>query len=305
MIVAATAVALAARTERYAPYVADARAALTLDSPFCGPRQAMAGLATARQVSRRTAEILKASRFLREDQDGLYLYATPAGEFWMPQATDLWSLAVVLAEQEQQVYGTAGGFGIRPGDVVIDAGAHVGLFARTALAAGASKVIAFEVSPQSNLAMKRNFAEAIAAGRLIVVEKGVWHQAATLPLQVVDGCSACNSVSHPWMGSVMEVPLVTIDQAMIDLGITRVDFIKLDVENAEANALRGALDVLERDRPRVAVALENSKTRIAYGHEVLGLLKQASLDYTFTCGAVTDPAASKVLLPEILHFYPD
>lgn len=221
----------------------------------------------------------------------------------MPQAGDLNSLAVVLAEQELQIYGESNDGGVHAGDVVIDAGAHAGLFAREALEAGARQVITFEVTPKSNLALRRNLASEIASGRVIVIDKGVWHEEGTLGLQVIENCSICNSVSHPWMGSVMEVPLTTIDLVADQLRLARVDFIKLDVENAEANALRGARRTIARFHPRLAVALENSKTRLAYAHEVLGILHEVDAGYDYDCGAVTNAETGQRVLPEILHLY--
>jgi len=238
-----------------------------------------------------------------EDEQGLFLYETPEGDFWLPQRDDVWSLAVVLAEQEQEMYGHAGSLGVRPGDVVIDGGAHVGLFTRTALAAGASKVVTFEVTPKALLCLRRNLAKEIAEGKVVVVDKGVWHEEAVLPLVIVDGCSVCNSVTHQ-MPAAVDVPLTTIDHAAEALKLARVDFIKLDIENAEANALRGAAQTLRRFHPRVAVALENAKNRYEYADEVLGIMHDAFSGYAYACGACTNPEPSRRVLPEILHFYP-
>jgi FkbM family methyltransferase len=304
LVIVSTAIVIAADRDGYHGLWTDANAAIGWDNPLCTPVSALQGLMKARAVKLRTEEIRKEIRLIREDADGLFLYHTPGGPVWMPQADDLGSLAVVIAEQEAEMYGDSSR-GVRPGDVVIDAGAHVGLFARTALAAGASRVITFEVTPKSNLALRRNLAAEIADGRVIVIEKGVWFEPGVLPLVIVEGCSICNSVSHPWMGKSIDVPLTTIDLAVKELNLARVDFIKLDIENAEANALRGAKWTMAHFRPRVAVALENSKTRIAYGHEVSGVMQEAFAGYRYVCGACTNPEDSERILPEILHFYPE
>ena len=279
----------------------DAKAVAEWSNPFCDSLDAFGGLQKAHAVTHRAEAIERASRYLWED-GGLYLYETPAGSFWMPQANDLHSIAVVLAEQELEMYGDPGGLGVHEGDVVIDGGAHVGLFTRTALAAGASRVIAFEVTPKSNEAMRRNFADQIADGKVVVMAKGVWHEEGVLPLVIVNDCSICNSVSHPWMTPSVNVPLTTIDHAVAELKLPQVNFIKLDIENAEANALRGATGTLARFHPRLAVALENSKTRVAYGHEVLGIVQEAYAGYKATCGAVTYANTGQRILPEVLHF---
>ena len=293
----------AAQRERLEPYWADARAAWSWDNPLCTRLAAFRGLVKARTVKTRTDEIMHTLRYVGEDPEGLFLYETPDGDVWMPQRDDLWSLAVVLAEQEQEMYGHAGGLGVRQGDVVIDAGAHVGLFTRTALAAGASKVIAFEVTPKAILCMRRNFAKEIADGRVVVVDKGVWNEETWLPLTIRDGCSVCNSVTQEATVSTIQVRLTTIDRAMAELNVGHVDFIKLDIENAEANALRGATGTLRTSRPRLAVALENSKTRIEYAHEVQGVVQDAYDGYQYECGACTNPEPRSRVLPEILHFY--
>ena len=302
-IVAFSGLVFAARSERYAPYWTDAKAVYTWENQLCTRRAAFHGLVKARAVTARAADIEKASRYVGE-VDGLHLHQTPLGNFWMPQANDLWSLSVVLAEQENEVYGGADGLGVRPGDVVVDAGAHVGLFAKAALALGASKVITFEVEPTAVRAQRKNLENEIAEGRVIVLGKGVWFEEGTLPLVVVEGCSFCNSVSHPHMQAAFDVPLTTIDHAMDELKVERVDFIKLDVNNAEANALRGARFTIEKDRPRVAVALENHKMRIAYGYEVLGIMRDLFPGYQYVCGTCTNPEKTARVLPEILHFYP-
>ena len=51
----------------------------------------------------------------------------------------------------------------------------------------------------------------------------------------------------------IEVPLTTIDLLVAELGLHRVDFIKLDIEGAEREALRGAKDTIEQHHPRFLI----------------------------------------------------
>jgi len=55
----------------------------------------------------------------------------------------------------------------------------------------------------------------------------------------------------------VQVPLTTIDKVVAELGLPRVDFIKMDVEGAEANALTGARETIQRFKPRLAIAAEH------------------------------------------------
>src|SRR5262245_11779229 len=171
--------------------------------------------------------ILGASKLVREDA-GLELWDTPKGQFWIPRG-NRFVLPFNLAEMEMRIYGSGEHF-IRPGDVVLDCGASDGDFTREALAAGASKVIAIDIAPASLECIRRNLASEIAAGRVIVYSKGVWDKDDTLTLNVDDTNFAANSVvlrpgsSRP----AIEVPLTTIDKIVSELGLTRVDFIKMD-----------------------------------------------------------------------------
>ena len=56
---------------------------------------------------------------------------------------------------------------------MLDCGANVGVFAASALARGAAKVIAIEPSPQNLEALKTNLKEQIGAGPAVVCPKGV------------------------------------------------------------------------------------------------------------------------------------
>ena len=48
---------------------------------------------------------------------------------------------------------------------------------------------------------------------------------------------------------------VTIDAVVAELGLPSVDFIKMDIEGAERNALRGARRVLKEFGPKMAVSI--------------------------------------------------
>src|SRR6202008_4958913 len=116
---------------------------------------------------------------------------TSFGEFWVPAAGD--ALFYDLGEQKRNIYGT----GIRRGDVVLDAGANVGVFTRKALWAGAAKVIAIEPGPENLECLRRTFAAEIADGRVVIYPKGVWDKDDVLKLSVDPASSAKDSFVRP------------------------------------------------------------------------------------------------------------
>ena len=90
-------------------------------------------------------------------------------------------MPTLLAQQETRIYGGPDR-GVRPGDAVIDCGAHVGVYVRTALDAGAKIVVAVEPAPQNIESPRWNFSQEIAAGQVVVYPQGVWDREEMLPL---------------------------------------------------------------------------------------------------------------------------
>ncbi len=194
------------------------------------------------------------AKLLQEDAaHGLELWDTLIGHLWIPKPGFYvinhlqWEQAIQKVYDHPRVH-------VQPGDVVMDCGAHIGGFTRVALRAGARLVIAIEPEQANIEALKRNFAAEMKAGKVRIVEKGVWDKAGRLPLHV-SNTGDSHSVVVPQNGKRDEsIEVTTIDQLASLLKLQRVDFIKMDIEGAERNALRGARDVLRRFKPRLAIS---------------------------------------------------
>jgi FkbM family methyltransferase len=196
-------------------------------------------------------------RLVQNDPAGFHLWDTPRGRYWIPARNDE-TLTDNLAEQATKVYGDAEQ-GVHAGDVVLDCGANIGVFTREALTDGARLVVSIEPAPENVECLRRNFADEIGKGRVIVVPKGVWDRDDILTLRVDAGNSARNSFVGSFGPAMQEVkvPLTTIDALMTELKLDRADFIKMDIEGAEKQALRGARNTLARFHPRMAIAMEH------------------------------------------------
>jgi FkbM family methyltransferase len=194
-------------------------------------------------------------RVLQRD-GGLAEMDTPAGRFWIPER-DAPTLPEMIDEQQRDIY-ESGGRGVRAGDVVLDCGANVGVFTRHALERGAKKVIAIDPAPGAIECLRRNFRAEIASGRVLVYPKGVWNKEEMLELTTNPAlASTANSVAINRGARGTMVPLTTIDALVGELRLDRVDFIKMDIEGAEGQALEGGRITIGRYRPRMAIALEH------------------------------------------------
>ncbi len=266
-------------------------------SPGCSVGEALNTYRENRREYERVASSIAAlCSTVRTDGDGYVLWRSPDGEYWMP-GSYAGLLPHLLSEQRRHVYG-AGRNGVQPGDVVLDCGAHVGVFARTALAAGARLVVAIEPAPRNLECLRRNFAAEISQGRVIVYPKGVWDAEATLDLAVSEINSAGDTLVLASEGSSsVRVPLTTVDLLVQELGLPRVDFMKLDIEGAERRALAGAQDTLRKHRPRLAVAAYH----LADDPEAIPReITRAGAGYAKECGYYG--IAHWRVIPEVLYF---
>jgi FkbM family methyltransferase len=176
------------------------------------------------------------------------LWETARGKIWVLK-DNFETMCDVFGEQRAEIYGDATR-GVHQGDVVLDCGAHFGGFVMTALGRGAAKVIAIDIAPETIEALRRTFRAEIAAGRVVVYGKGLWDREGEMKLQ---------RSSKAWTDYVGtkgsdSVRVTTIDKIVAELALPRVDFIKMDIEGAERNALAGAQQTLAKHRPRMAIA---------------------------------------------------
>ncbi len=252
---------------------------------------------TLRRQANRANALRREIKRLDKDAAGFELWETPSGRFWAPRRTSH-NLPVLLAEQEARIYGS-GEHQVRPGEVVLDCGAHVGVFTRLALAAGARLVVAVEVSPDNVAALQRTFAPEIETGRVIVYPKGVWDHDDILTLWTPRGTSLDDSLvihgDDDTQG--VRVPLTTIDKLAAELRLERVDFIKLNVEGAEERAVAGARETLRRYKPHLSVATENTAEQAERIPAVIAGIRR---DYHLAAGRCFDQFTW--LWPHVLYF---
>lgn len=189
-------------------------------------------------------------------ENGNQLVRTPWGDAWEPIVGG--SAIIAQIGETEMKYDGFQGDPIRKGDIVLDCGANVGTSTRHALRLGAGKVVAIEPSPKNVEVLRLNFAKEIAEGRVIVYPKGVWDKDDVLPMTLNDDTTAMDSVVLKRGSSkTVNVPLTTIDKMVAELGLERVDFIKLDTEGAEKPALRGGRQTIAKYHPRFEISVDH------------------------------------------------
>lgn len=151
------------------------------------------------------------------------------------------------------------GIGVKPGDVVIDGGGCWGdtalYFARTG-----SRVFCFECMPSNIAIIEENLRlNPALAAKVSVVQKALSNRSGEKAVFRDNGPG-----SRPAADSRgVEVETQTIDDLVAANSLDRVDFIKMDIEAAEPDALMGAEQTLRKHRPQLAISIYHDARHFA------------------------------------------
>jgi FkbM family methyltransferase len=171
---------------------------------------------------------------------------------------------------------------VRPGDVVYDCGANLGLYARHLTGSlGAGRVVAFEPMADNREILAANLALGGIADRVTVLPFALSDEDGTAEFQVDDMQTTSGTLSKVTGGGASEgrrnlrlgplttrVPSRRLDTAVAEERLPPPDVIKVDVEGAEGLLLRGAAGLLREHRPRLLVELHGA----AVARDVLAVL---------------------------------
>lgn len=151
-------------------------------------------------------------------------------------------------------------YNLNEGDIVIDAGAYIGGFALYAsrLVGEKGEIIAFEPDPSSFKKLEENI-KLNNITNIITINKGVWENDTTLSFHN-DGKATSTFVTdgNPYIedpgADKINIEVVSIDNILKVLNIKKIDFIKMDVEGSEINAIKGAKETLKNNDVNLAIA---------------------------------------------------
>jgi FkbM family methyltransferase len=168
---------------------------------------------------------------------------------------------------------------LRPGDVVIDGGANVGLVSTAAawIVGSGGEVHSFEPSPVvvEHLTTR---SERLDLANVRVVNRGLGRETSHAVLHEYDSGrggasslrpSAFHGIAHDRESAVL---ITSIDEYAADVDLDRCRLVKLDVEGSELDAIEGARDLIARQRPVLFVEA-NATALGAFGATVQDLVE--------------------------------
>lgn len=185
---------------------------------------------------------------------------------------------------------------VQPGMVLLDVGAHVGYYTRlfAALTGADGQVIAFEPHPRTHKALQANLrrlpnvtalqvAVAETAGvaelydYLMMSASGSLHYDESMAALQQAQMNESDVAPRRQDGFEMRkyrVETVTIDQCLLEMGIEQADLVKMDIEGAEINALRGMKRTIAHS-PKLSLIMEyNPQALQAFGYEPIQALRE-------------------------------
>jgi FkbM family methyltransferase len=187
--------------------------------------------------------------------------------------------------------------GVKPGDVVIDAGACWGdtalYFAN--LAGPTGKVFSFEFTENVDIFKKNIALNPALASRITLIEKALWKN--SHDQLFFNDCGPGTNVSATHVEKNGAVQAITIDRLVTEQGVEKIDFIKMDIEGAEQAALTGARETLSRWRPQLAITVYHNEMEDFTA--IPRMLAAMELGYKFYLGHYTTYGEETVLFAKV------
>jgi FkbM family methyltransferase len=162
---------------------------------------------------------------------------------------------------------------VRPGDVVYDVGANIGLYSRfLAQRFKAAHVYSFEPMESNCRLLAENVAIGGCASQVTIIHSAVGSEDGVTDFQVDDLTSnsgAMDVVTHGKASSsraqyglppkTVQVKVTSLDTFVKQEGILKPQVIKIDIEGAEALALSGASRLLSEHKPHLLIELHGAE----------------------------------------------
>jgi FkbM family methyltransferase len=174
---------------------------------------------------------------------------------------DAWCINIAYglgSGNDRQYYFERDGVCIRPekGDYVIDGGACFGdtsiFFSCSVGSTG--KIFAFEPLPRHINIVKYNIHQNALSDQITLVSAGIGEASNHIDA-IGNGLRALASPGFSIVGNETQVPVLCIDDFVNSRNIVKMDFIKMDIEGFELNAIKGAALTIEKHKPKLAISL--------------------------------------------------
>jgi FkbM family methyltransferase len=138
---------------------------------------------------------------------------------------------------------------------VFDAGASEGFFTSYALNNTTGNVYAFEPIKELEYSLIETYKKEYESGRFKMVSAGIGKENTTMQLSLNFNHPCDASTCDDLNTEKRDIKIVTIDEIVNSEFLNGPGFIKMDIEGAEMDGLKGAASTLKELKPNLAIAV--------------------------------------------------
>ncbi len=173
---------------------------------------------------------------------------------------------------------------LKKGMVCLDVGSNIGYYVllERKIIGDEGKIIAIEPSPQNFKYLQKNI-ELQNVKNITSFNFAGGEKDGTVTFFVNNKSNGCKVIpegetpAHPSRGTLIKVPVKRLDDFIDELGLDRVDFLRMDVEGYELHIFRGLVNTLKKFKPIISIELHKRQLGIEGTKEFFKLMKD--LDY--------------------------
>lgn len=147
-------------------------------------------------------------------------------------------------------------------ETIIEGGVYDGRDAMEFISKKQGEVKVYGFEPFTHHLQVGNFGEKLnKSGSFVLVEKGLWSSRETLKFSKNNFLSSVVGFSEISKNEndVDEIEAISIDEYVAGTDLKSVDFIKMDIEGSEIEALSGAVNSIRKFRPQLAISIYHRK----------------------------------------------
>ena len=170
-------------------------------------------------------------------------------------------------------------FDLKEGDTVIDAGANIGGFlVQAAQKVGKSgRLIAIEPNEDNQKTLKRNL-ELNGIENCEILSDALWSEKCTKEFYISHRPGEHTLINYEGDAHFQKKDVTTIycerlDDLIKKHNITNVDYLKMDIEGAEIEAMKGATEFLKTQNPFLLIEALHSVDGVPAYHKVVKILE--------------------------------
>jgi FkbM family methyltransferase len=208
-------------------------------------------------------------------ENGVYIAET-AG-FKVSSAAPLFDLRRIMQQFESR-------YTVSAGETVVDAGAFHGLLTIVfaAQVGPSGRVLSFEPDSINCERVLRNLLLNGSPAHVELIPQGLWNCEAEIEFCERGALGSSAFWDGPG-GRKVQIQVTTLDRVVLERKLTRLDFVKMNIEGAEIKALEGAAETIRRFKPHFAISSNHFVDgNIAAGVRTCGVIEKLLSQHGYT-----------------------